>query len=149
MHGDIPLKLSQLLVARQGLLQGAQLANLALAFQVLQEFATRIHRARLTGLVRLQSPEATEEGCWAELTALEGNQSLIEEHFTDEDLMDLADTVAYVTEADVVSMKFRIEQFSELFVAPLRAGLEQAGIAIDFESSVVEQDASSDLPQNQ
>ncbi|ACB77414.1 hypothetical protein Oter_4140 [Opitutus terrae PB90-1] len=149
MHGDMPLKLSQLLVARQGLLQGAQLANLALAFHLLQEFATRIQRARLTGLVCLQSPEATEDGGWAELTALEGNQSLIEEHFTDEDLMDLADTVAYVTEADVVSVKFRIEQFYETFVAPLRAGLEQAGIAIDIAASGVEQDAPSDLPQKQ
>ncbi|WP_052300452.1 hypothetical protein [Opitutus terrae] len=145
----MPLKLSQLLVARQGLLQGAQLANLALAFHLLQEFATRIQRARLTGLVCLQSPEATEDGGWAELTALEGNQSLIEEHFTDEDLMDLADTVAYVTEADVVSVKFRIEQFYETFVAPLRAGLEQAGIAIDIAASGVEQDAPSDLPQKQ
>lgn len=148
MHGNIPLKLSHLLAARQSLQQAAQLANLAYACHALSDFAARVERAGLTGLVRLESPEASEEGCWARLTALQANQSLIEEHFTDEDLMDLADTVAFVTDADVVAVTFRIEQLRELFVTPLRAALAQGGVELDLEPSHLEQDASSDLPSN-
>lgn len=135
------MKLSQLVGARQHLLRCAHLANLGFAHRLLEDYANRIERARITGLVNLKSPEAGEETCWAELTALEGNQSLIEEHFTDEDLMDLADTVAYMTDCDAVDVSFRIEQFSEVFLVPLRSVLEEAGVELDAEHPAINQDS--------
>jgi hypothetical protein len=134
------MKLSQLVGARQHLLRCAHLANLSFAYRLLEEYATRIERARITGLVNLKSPEADDETCWAELTALEGHQSLIEEHFTDEDLMDLADAVAYMTDCDAVDVTFRIEHFADVFLVPLRSVLDDAGIDLDCERPTISQD---------
>lgn len=145
MHGDMPMKLSQLVSARQHLLRCAHLANLAYAYQLLEDYAVRIERARLTGLVSLRSPESNEDACWASLTALEGHQSLIEEHFTDEDLMDLADAVAYITDCDAVSVNFRIEEFDEVFLVPLRSVLEEAGISTEIEHPALNQDMPGDF----
>lgn len=146
MHGDIPLRLSQLVGARRGLLQAAQLANLAFAYRTMSEFAARISRAQLTGLVTLKSVDADEETPWASLTALQGNQSPIEEHFTDEDVTDLADTITYITDAAEVSLTFRIEELAELFVVPLRASLEQAGVVFDGDSAPVTAESATERP---
>lgn len=145
MHGDMPTKLCHLINARQHLLRCAHLANVAFAFQLLSGYATRIERARLSGLVNLKSAAADEETCWASLTALEGNQSLIEEHFTDEDLMDMTDAIAYITASDVVDLTFQIQHFADMFVTPVRAVLEQSGISVDAESCELEESSSSDL----
>lgn len=143
------MKLSHFLAARQHLLGLAHLANLAYAFHSLSEMATRIARARLSGLVNLKSAEANEEACWASLTALEGNQSVIEEHFTDEDLMDLVDAVDYISDSDTIDLSFRIEDFATVFLEPLRAALEQAGVAVDDDTCPINQDTPSDLANNQ
>lgn len=145
MHGDMPMKLSQLVGARQHLLRCAHLANLGFAYRLLEDYATRIERARMTGLVNLKSPEAGEETCWAELTAVEGHQSIIEEHFTDEDLMDLADAVAYMTDCDAVDVTFRLEHFTEVFLVPLRSVLDEAGIDMDSERPAINQDTPGGL----
>ena len=133
MHGKLPMKLSQLLRARQGLIRRAGLANLAFAYQLLSSFARRIARARLVGSVNLKSADAEAERAWASLTALEGSQSVIEEHFTDEDLMDFADAIVYITGGDDVDLTFRLEDLTENFLIPLRGVLEQAVVAIDME----------------
>ena len=133
MHGKLPMKLSQLLQAREGLIRRAGLANLAFAHQLLSEFARRIGRAQLSGLVNLKSADAEEERAWASLTALEGSQSVIEEHFTDEDLMDFADAIVYITGGDDVDVTFRLEELTENFIVPLRSLLERAGVEIDTE----------------
>ena len=123
-------KLSTLLARRQALLRQARLANLAFAYATLQGFARRIARAELQGSVTLRPAAPHAEQYSATLTALEGNQSVIEEHFADRDLMDLADVIGFATNHDG-DVSFRLEELAEMFVVPLRAELETEGIVID------------------
>lgn len=125
------MKLSQLLARRQSILRQAQLATLAHAYQVMHEIASRATRARLAGRVLLQPADPRAERYTASLTALTGHQSLIEEHFTDEDLHQLADAAVLVVEAEYSELEFSLEEMAEQFVAPLRATLEQAGVVMD------------------
>jgi hypothetical protein len=127
------MKLSTLLSLRPALLRQAHLAGLAFAYWKLSEFATRVVRARLRGEVNLRQAEPEAGHYWASLTALAGNQSVIEEHFTEEDLMELADVIAFATGERHLGLTFRIEQLPEKFLAPLRHLLEQAGVVIDAE----------------
>lgn len=125
------MKLSHLLSQRPALLQQVRLANLAFDYAKLSEFAGRIARAQLRGKINLKQASSDTDECWASLTALEGNQSVIEEHFTDEDLMDLADAIAFTTGESNLDLTFRIEELPEKFLAPLRLQLEQSNVAID------------------
>ena len=94
-------KLSTLLSRRPTLLRQARLANLAYAYATLQGFQQRITRARLSGQVSLRFAAPQSDRYWPQLVALENSQSVIEEHFTDDDLMELADVLALVTGYDV------------------------------------------------
>lgn len=136
MHGELPMKLNklnQLLDAREALQRQAGLANLAFAYETLREFAVRIARAGLKGEVNLKSADADADRYWATLTALQGNQSMIEEHFTEEDLTDFADAISFATGHDDFEATFAIEDFPQAFLAPLRSALEQAGVVMDAE----------------
>jgi hypothetical protein len=133
------MKLSSLLARRRFLLRQAHLANLAFAFERLSDLTWLVARAQLAGEVRLQQAAPEAERYSASLTALEGSQSVIEEHFTDEDLMDLADVVAFVIGEHDIDLTFRIEELGERFLVPLRAQLERAGIAIDQDGSIIEE----------
>lgn len=133
MNEKTPMKLTKLLQARAGLSQRLALANMAFGYQLLSEFTQRIRLADLRGVVNLKSPEANDEQNWASLTALEGSQSRIEEHFTEEDLMDLVDAIRYVTGDEiVVDLTFRIEDLGDMFLEPLGQLLEESGIEIDL-----------------
>jgi len=123
--------LSVLLAQRQTLLQQARLANLAFTYETLRGFAVRIARARLQGEVNIKQAVPSEERFWASLTAIDFSQSVIEEHFTDEDVMELADLLGFVAGTDSLDATFRIEALAESFLEPLRQELERAGIAID------------------
>jgi hypothetical protein len=125
------MNFQQLLFHRQALLRQARLANLAYTCQQLTSFADRVARAGLTGEVRLHETDSEAEGYGASLTALQGSQAVIEEHFTDEDLLDLAELVAYATDCEEVDLTFRIEELADVFVHPLRRELAQAGVALD------------------
>jgi hypothetical protein len=127
-------KLSTLLNRREALLQQARLANLAFAYKTLSDFTERIARARLMGRVALQHASADVERYWASLTAIDGNQSVIEEHFSDADIMDLADVIAFTTRSDDLDLTFRWEDVADTFLAPMRDELGRAGIAIDSAS---------------
>lgn len=127
------MKLSKLLATRQALRRQTQLANLAYAYITLQLFTARIANANLRGLVRLRSADPTDERFWASLTALEGNQSVIEEHFTDHELMKLADAVSYAGEGEFGEIDFRLEELGEQYLQPLRHALSHAGVVIDAE----------------
>jgi hypothetical protein len=128
------MKLSTLLSNRSSLLRRAQLANLAFAYSTLRLLADRVARAKLTGWVRLSQTGPDEEPSYARLTALEGNQSLIEEHFTEQEILDLADSIAFAIDADELEMEFSIEELREKFVDPLRAELIEAGVSLDIEN---------------
>ena len=138
------MKLSNLLAQRRALLQQARLANLAFAHQRLSDFARRIVRARLAGEVRLQQATPDAERYWASLTALQGSQSVIEEHFTDDDIMDLADVIAFATGETDVDFTFRVEELSDRFLAPLREQLVRAGVVIDGEIPPAAQSSHED-----
>lgn len=125
------MKLSKLLTTRQALLRQAQLANLAFAYAVLDRFATRIANANLRGLVKLRPADPTEERFWATLRALEGNQSVLEEHFADHELIEFADAMAFAAEEEFTELDFRLEELSEKFLLPLRHMLELSGVEID------------------
>jgi hypothetical protein len=125
------MKLSILLNQRQALLRQARLANLAFAYAKLGDFAGRIARARLGGEVSLKHAAPDAGHYWASLTALAGPQSVIEEHFADEDLMDLADVLSFITGRNDHEFTFRLEELADKFLAPLRLELEQAGVALD------------------
>jgi hypothetical protein len=128
------MKLNQLLDARDALQRQAGLANLAFAYETLREFAVRITRAQLKGEVILKSTDPEAERYWATLTALRGNQSIIEEHFTEEDLTDFADAISFATGHDNFEATFSIEDFPQAFLSPLRTALEQAGVVMDAEA---------------
>ena len=131
------MKLSILLAQRDALLREARLANLAFAYAKLNDVVARIARAQLRGAVHLRQATPDAEPGWTPLTALEGNQSVIEEHFTDEDLIDLADALAFVTGERDLDATFRLEQLAERRLAPLRHQLKQAGIELDHDAPPV------------
>ncbi len=125
------MKLSTLLSLQPRLLQQARLANLACAYATLHRLAGRVRRAGLRGLVLLSQPDATQDRNWAVLTALEGSQAQLEEFFTDEDLMDFADSAAYARGVAGLAIRFRIEDLDAVFVRPLAEALARAGVTID------------------
>ncbi len=131
------MKLSILLNRRAALQRQVRLADLAYAYQKLSEFSARITRAQLRGKINLKQAAPDDGRCWASLTALAGNQSVIEEHFTDEDVMDLADLVAFVANETNLDVTFRIERLPEIFLAPLRHQLEQGGVFDDPDSPLI------------
>lgn len=124
-------KLSTLVTQHADLLRQVRLANLAMAYATLEKYVDRVARAQLRGLVSLQPPRPEEERYWASLTALAGAQSVIEEHFVDQDILELADLVAFATGREEPEWTFPIEELGERFLVPLRAEVERAGIEID------------------
>lgn len=136
------MNISKLLNARQTLLRQANLANLAFAHETLQTFWERIVRAQLRGRVNLRTADPSVERYWATLTAREFNQSLVEEHFTEEELTDYTDAIAYATGRPQFDLSFDIENFADHFLAPLRAALEQAGVETDTDNQEVEEPKS-------
>lgn len=129
------MKLSQLLLQRKALLRQARLSNLAYAYSQLGQLVARLERAELRGLVRLQPVSSTALDSWAMLTALEGNQSVIEEHFTDENILDLASFIALVAGETDLEITFQLEDMREQFVVPLRRELERAGVVIESDQA--------------
>jgi hypothetical protein len=136
-------RLSTLLANRDHLLKQARLANLASAYSTLCDFAERIDRAQLAGCVTLKPIAPEEERYCVTLTALEYSQAVIEEHFTDEDLIELAEVIAFRTGERNAEVTFRLEHFTEAFVEPLRAQLEAEGVQIDQGDTPVEEPRQS------
>ena len=129
------MKLSHLLHQREALLRQTRLANLAYAYRRFGDFAGRIASAQLRGKVSLQPADLAAERYWPVLTALEGNQSVIEEHFTDEDILELEELIFFVTGEDDTETVFRWEEIGARFMRPLRRQLLQAGISLERESA--------------
>ena len=122
-----------LLQQRAALLRQARLANIAFAYQRLDTYAARIARARLHGLVRLDRGDPAAERPWPALTALEGSQAVLEEHFVDEDGVELADILEFLGENVNAGVTFRLEELENRFLPRLRRELESAGIAVTGE----------------
>lgn len=125
------MNLSHLLQQRETLLRQTHLANLAYAYRWFSDFTARIARAGLRGEVHLQPVDSSVERFWPTLTALEGNQSVIEEHFTEENIMELADLLGFITGDASVESRFCLEDMEELFVASLRRQLVESGVVLE------------------
>lgn len=126
----------QLLHQRDALLKQAHLANMTFAYQRLGDFSARIARARLQGPVRLHPGHPESERPWPQLTALEGSQAVIEEHFLDEDVIDLMDILAFLGRATGPDGQvFHLEEIADRFQAGLRRELERAGLNPGAEAS--------------
>ena len=131
------MKFSDLLQQRFVLLRQAHLANLAFAYVQLREFAERIARSRLSGAVCLRQADPEREGYWPQLIALEGSPAVLEEHFTEEDVAELADLLAFATDGDD-DLTFRLEEFAGRFVRPLRQELEKGGVELPADGADLE-----------
>jgi hypothetical protein len=118
----------QLLQQRDALLRQARLANTAYAYRRLGDFVRRIARAQLHGPVRLDPGDPAAERPWPSLTTLEGSQPVLEEHFLDEDIIELADILGFLGRDVSAGVTFRLEELGGRFLPGLRRELEQAGI---------------------
>lgn len=120
-----------LLQQRDALLRQARLANLAFAHARLGVFTARIGRAQLQGLVSLRPGNPADEHPWPALAALEGSQAVIEEHFLDEEIVELADIVGFLGEdLSAGGFNFRLEELGARYLPQLRRELEAAGIEV-------------------
>lgn len=124
------MKFSELLKTRQSLLRQAHLANLAFSYDTLRRIGDRVEKARLQGRVRLRSADE-DEATPASLTALDGSQAVIEEHFADEDVHHLADSIAFSLETPFSEIELRLEDIGDKFGAALRHELDEAGVLMD------------------
>lgn len=140
------MKLSELLARRQALLRQTRLANLAYAYRRLNEFAARIARAQLGGAVLLQPADPSVERYWPSLTALERSPAVLEEHFADDDVAELAEVLGYVTGNLAAEHAFRLEELAPQFLEPLRAELGRAGVDVSDEAESGATPDPSDLP---
>jgi hypothetical protein len=135
------MKLSQLLSQRTAALRRARLANLGYAHEVLRDFIRRALAAQLRGRLHLRSPDPDAE-CYApSLSALDANNSVVEEHFTDEAIATLVDVVEFVTGRSPIDLTFDLDAMDSRFVGPIRAELRQAGVTIDYPMDRIRQES--------
>lgn len=121
----------QLLFHRAALLQQARLANLAFAWQRLDHWAQRIARARLQGAVTLRFADPAGDRPWPVLLARSGSQAVLEEHFTDEDIVELADMLAFLADDPrAAELNFRLEELANRFLPAIQQELAEAGVVV-------------------
>ena len=128
------MNLSTLLAQRPALLRQLRLTNVAFAYQRIGDFLARAERAQLRGTFTLRQPAPDEGRYWATLVPLEASSSVVEEHFTEEDLMELADVLAFTAGkpgAENHEMTFQLDDLRDAFLEPLRNELKRAGVAVD------------------
>lgn len=127
------MNLSQLLASRPALLRQAALANAAFAYAVLRGLGRRIETARLQGPVRLVPVDPAAERYAPQLIALAGNQSVLDEHFDESDLVRLADALTFSSPGPVNEFDFFLETMFARFSPPLRGALQAAGVELSDE----------------
>ena len=128
------MKLSALLASRPTILRQAALAHIAAAWLTLHHASTRIAAAGLHGTVRLtQSDPDEDEAPSAALTSSEIRSSVLEEHFTEDDLVELADAIGYATDSDRIDVELLIETLGETYETPLLRTLKKSGVTLDFD----------------
>jgi hypothetical protein len=125
------MNFQQLLHQRDALLRQARLANLAFACEWFGVYASRIARARLQGPVTLHPAEPEEGQPWPRLAANEGSQAVLEEHFLDEEVVELTDILRFLGE-DIPSQGylFRLEELVPRFLPQLRDELRASGVVL-------------------
>ena len=115
------MKFDDLLNHHKELLQAARIAHLAYAYHQVGTFAGRIASTGLRGEVVLLGPDPKEKRPLAILHAVGFNQSVIEEHFLQDEIIELHAVLAYVHEAKaIIEMRFRLEDFGAVYLPALR-----------------------------
>lgn len=126
----------ELLHQREALLHQARLANLAFACDRFADFARRLDRARIRSEVTLRLADPAADQPWPVLLARDGSQSVIEEHFTEADICELADIFAYFREdPGVTEFTFQLADLERRFLAVFRRALEVNGVSLDGPSA--------------
>jgi hypothetical protein len=125
------MNFSELLSSRKALLRQAYLANMAFSYFTIRRLAERAGHARLAVRVLLRPTRVTDEIRPASLTALDGNQSVVEEHFCDEDVLQLADAIEFALESPFIEIEIKLDELALKYAAPLRAALDRAGVVVD------------------
>lgn len=124
------MKFHQLLQNRDTLLHQTRLANLAFAHDRLTAVGARIARARLHGAVTLSLADPAEGRAWPVLLSFATSPAVIEEHFTDADIAELADILTFLHEgAGTTEFHFRLEELAGRYLPGLQRELAQAGVA--------------------
>jgi hypothetical protein len=120
----------QFLHQRDALLRQAHLANVAFAYERIDAFGVRTARAQLHGLVWLRPSDPAGGEPWPTLVAVEGSQSALEEHFLEEELVELSDILGFLGEdLNADAFRFRLEELAGRYLPHLRRELAAAGIA--------------------
>lgn len=123
------MKFLELLHQRDALLQQARLANVAFAYRWLERFGARLQRARLRGAVVLRDGDSDDGLPWPTLEMLEESQAVWEEHFLEEDVLELMDILSFLKDGHrPAEMRFSLEDVAARLVPGLRRELEQAGV---------------------
>ncbi len=125
------MNFSELLPHREALLRQARLANLAFAFARLSDYAERIARAGLRGPATLHEADPEGERFWPTLVTHHGNQSVIDEHFLDEDVEELDEILLFLEDQGFeVNYTFELESMPHRYLPALRRELEKAGVRL-------------------
>ncbi|HNC22639.1 MAG TPA: hypothetical protein PLU52_00425 [Opitutaceae bacterium] len=133
------MKLHHLLQQRSALLQQTRLANVAFAFAELGRFAERIERGRLRGQVTLHLADPAAQREWPTLVADEGSQAVIDEHFLDHEIVELADLLGFTVGPEPrQAFTFRLEEFDARFRTALREELEASGVELPGATELTE-----------
>ena len=120
------MKFDDLLNYRDELVRHARLANVAYAYQWLTDFSARIAQSGLRGEVMLRSADAEGHPRRPVLVALDFSQAVVEEHFLDAEIAELAGVLAFAHNGSlVIELKFRLE---EIEGSALRRDLEVSEI---------------------
>lgn len=90
------MNFAELLHQRDGLLQQARLANLAFAHERLAEYAHRLGRAGLSGAITVQPADPAAEIGWPTLVAPDIAPAVLDEHFLDEDAVELDELLEFL-----------------------------------------------------
>ena len=128
------MKLSALIASRSKLARQAVLAHTAEAWSTLHFFATRIAAHGLRGPVRVTQASPDEGAPWAQLSSEMLRPSVLAEHFTEEEVFDLAQALAFACDQDHADVCFELEELEDRFARPLLRTLARAGVELDVDT---------------
>ncbi len=134
------MKLSDLIASRPLILRQAALAHTAAAWSTLQHLSDRIASAGLRGTVHLSQGDPAGESPLPVLASDELRPSVLEEHFTEDDVFALAEALAFATDTDRLDLTFALQTLGETYAPALQQALEKAGVVLDVGTTTLPKD---------
>ena len=133
------MKFDDLLNYRDELVRHARLANVAYAYQWLTDFSARIAQSGLRGQVMLRSADAEGNPVRPLLFAEDFSQSVVQEHFLEAEIAELAQVLAFVHQGSlIIELKFRLEEVGSRFLPALRRELEESDVSPEEPASSID-----------